>query len=164
MAAVATPIETATAFMQPKIVSKAFMLPLVTDAYNKVAELSSPLQTYVDTTVASLSPILDSGYTTVKAAGVEERIPTVVYTKLMEAKEQVIFLLDACYVLLPLQVVVAVGQVDTSLCAGLDTLVTKLPALKDTTPALYATTKEAAVTYATQFSAYVASFTLAQVV
>ena len=93
----------------------------------------------------------------------EERIPTVVYTKLMEAKEQVIFLLDACYVLLPLQVVVAVGQVDTSLCAGLDTLVTKLPALKDTTPALYATTKEAVVTYATQFSTYVASFTLAQV-
>jgi hypothetical protein len=37
-------------------------------------------------------------------------------------------------------VAVAVGQVDTSLCAGLDTLVTKLPTLKDTTPALCATT------------------------
>ena len=70
----------ATAFVQPKIVSKAFTPPLVTDAYNKVASLSSPLQTYVDTTVASLSPILASGYTTVKAAGVEEKIPTVVYT------------------------------------------------------------------------------------
>ena len=74
----------ATAFVQPKIVSKAFTPPLVTDAYNKVASLSSPLQTYVDTTVASLSPILASGFTTVKATGVEEKIPTVVYTKMKE--------------------------------------------------------------------------------
>jgi hypothetical protein len=70
--------------VQPKIASKAFTPPLVTDAYNKVASLSSPLQSYVDTTVASHSPIFDSGYITVKAAG-EERIPTVVYTKPMEA-------------------------------------------------------------------------------
>jgi hypothetical protein len=89
MAAVATPAESTVAFVQPKIVSKAFTLPLVTDAYNKVAELSRPLQTYVDTTVASISPILDSGYTTIKSAGVEEKIPTAVYAKLTEAKGQV---------------------------------------------------------------------------
>jgi hypothetical protein len=84
--------------VQPKIVSKAFTPPLVTDAYNKVASLSSPLQTYVNTTVASLSPILASGYTTVKAAGVEEKIPTVVHTKLKEAKDQVriVFVLYSC--------------------------------------------------------------------
>jgi hypothetical protein len=89
MAAVATPAESTIAFVQPKIVAKAFTLPLVNDAYNKVASISSPLQTYVDTTVASISPILDSGCTTIKAAGVEERIPAAVYTKLTAAKEQV---------------------------------------------------------------------------
>ena len=48
--------------------------------------------------MASLSPILASGYTTVKAAGVEEKIPTVVYTKLKEAKDQVriVFVLYSC--------------------------------------------------------------------
>ena len=39
----------------------------------------------------------------------------------------------------------AVGHVDTTLCAS---LVTVVLALKDTTPALCASTKEAAVTYA----------------
>jgi hypothetical protein len=61
-------------------------------------------------------------------------------------------------------VAAAVGHVDTTLCAGLDTLVTVVLALKDTTPALCASTKEAAVTYASQITTYLASFTLAQVV
>ena len=56
------------------------------------------------------------------------------------------------------------GHVDTTFCAGLDTLVTVVLALKDTTPALCASTKEAAVTYASQITTYLASFTLAQVV
>ena len=58
----------------------------------------------------------------------------------------------------------AVGHVDTTLCAGLDALVTVVLALQDTTPALCASTKEAAVTYASQITTYLASFTLAQVV
>ena len=37
----------------------------------------------------TISPILDSGYTTVKAAGVEERISAAVFTKLTAANEQV---------------------------------------------------------------------------
>ena len=48
--------------------------------------------------MSSLSPTLASGYTKVKAAGVEEKIPTVVYTKLKEATDQVriMFVLDSC--------------------------------------------------------------------
>ena len=52
------------------------------------------------------------------------------------------------------------GQMDTRLCAGLETLVAKVPALKETTPALYATTEEAAVSYATLITTYMATFTL----
>jgi hypothetical protein len=50
------------------------------------------------------------------------------------------------------------------LCAGLDTLVAKVPALKETTPALYSTTKEAAISYATLITTYMATFTLVQLV
>ena len=39
-----------------------------------------------------------------------------------------------------------------------------MPALKETTPALYSATKEAAVYYATLVTTYMASFTLAQLV
>ncbi len=62
----------------------------------------------------------------------------------------------------PRQVAAAVGHLDTRFCAGLDSLVTKIPALKETTPALYATTKEAAVSYATLITTYMATFTLLQ--
>ena len=57
------------------------------------------------------------------------------------------------------------GKVDTSQGGhGLYTLVSKVPALKETMPALYATTKDALVSYATLITTYMASFTLAQLV
>jgi hypothetical protein len=57
----------------------------------------------------------------------------------------------------PRQVAAAVGQVDTRLCAGLDSLVTKVPALQEATPALYDSTKEAAVSYAALTTTYLAT-------
>merc|ERR1711934_948162 len=58
------------------------------------------------------------------------------------------------------QVVAAAASVDASLCSGFDSLVDKVPALKETTPALINSTKEGVSTYAT----YVASFNLAHVI
>ena len=76
---------------------------------------------------------------------------------------------------------------DSTLCTGLDQLVTKVlylpsctfttlvylylsncifqvPALTSPTPALYSSTREAAVSYLTLATTYLASFTLAQIV
>merc|ERR1719219_2434857 len=64
------------------------------------------------------------------------------------------------------QVVAAAVSVDASLCSGVDTLVEKVPALKQATPALYNTTKEGVSNYAylgATCATYVASFTLANV-
>merc|ERR1712181_77068 len=61
------------------------------------------------------------------------------------------------------QVVAVAASVDASLCSGVDTLVDKVPALKQATPALYNSTKEGVSSYATLAATYVASFTLAHV-
>merc|ERR1719435_371695 len=61
------------------------------------------------------------------------------------------------------QVVAAAVSVDAGLCSGVDSLVDKVPALKQATAALYNSTKEGVSSYATLAATYVASFTLAHV-
>ena len=87
-----------------------------------------------------------------------------------------------------MQVTAGVQYLDSSLCSGLDQLVVKVlylysllhvkpgricilsncilqvPALKSPTPALYSSTREAAVSCLTLATTYLASFTLAQIV
>jgi len=134
------------AVSQPEIVKRAFTLPVVSDTYDTLYRLSSPLQPYMEKTVESLSPIVDSGYCTLKTR-MEENLPESVSNGLASAKEQASS---------------AIGSLDYKLCNGLDQLVDKVPALKDSTPELYATTKTAAAKYANLASTYLASFTVSQ--
>merc|ERR1711970_1615845 len=79
--------------------------------------------------------------------GIESMAPEVIQTGYSSAKGQV---------------VAAAASVDASLCSGVDSLVDKVPVLKQATPALYKSTKEGVTSYATLAATYIASFTLAQ--
>ena len=65
---------------------------------------------------------------------------------------------------IPPQVAACCAAADVTLCSGLEQLVAAVPALKEATPALYASTLAAATAHATLLATYLASFTLAQVV
>jgi len=144
---VATPVT----FIQPKVVAKAFTLPLVTDTYAYLAATSAPLQPYMDTAVAAVSPVVETSIATLKdtLAQHAEKVPEVVKVKVAAATEQA-----ATYA----------AAADAGLCSGLDQLVAKVPALKEATPALYTSTLAATTATATSVATYIASFTLAQVV
>merc|ERR1712010_1948 len=136
-----------TVFVTPKVVEKVFDLPLVTDTYDALAKLSTPLQPYVEKAGSIASPVVDCAFTI--KDDIEDKMPEVVQSGLTCAKGQV---------------VAAAASVDASLCSGFDSLVDKVPALKETTPALINSTKEGVSTYATQAATYVASFNLAHVI
>jgi len=144
-------VSTPITFVKPKVVEAAFSLPLVTDTYTYLAATSAPLQPYMDMTVTAVSPVVESSYATFKTtmAPHAEKVPEVVMAKMAAATEQV----AACC-----------AAADSSLCSGLEQLVAAVPALKEATPALYASTLAAATAHATLLATYLASFTLAQVV
>merc|ERR1711936_1558185 len=129
-------------FVKPKVVEKVFNLPLVTDAYDSLANLSTPMQPYVDKAGSLASPVA-----TTFTAGMESMTPDVLQTGYNSAKGQV---------------VAAAASVDASLCSGVDSLVDKVPVLKQTTPELINSTKEGVSSYATLAATYIASFTLVQ--
>jgi len=145
-------IDSAPAFSQPKVVEKAFLLPIVSDSYSyglsTMSSLASSLQIsslscpYLTSSLASLPPFLSS----LQAMG-EERLPGMVTDKLNTARDQVTG---------------GVQYLDSSLCSGLDQLLVKVPSLTSPTPALYSSTREAAVSQLAQATTYLASFTLAQ--
>ena len=115
--------EAVPAFAQPKIVEKALSLPLVSDTYYSTLEAVSSLASPLQPLLASISEaVVDSR---LLSPG-EEKLPEVVYTGLDLAA-------------------MCVHSVDESLCSGLDQLLVKVPALKSPTPALYSSTREAAV-------------------
>merc|ERR1712212_428998 len=132
-------------FVKPKVVEKVFNLPLVTDTYDSLAKFSSPLHPYMEKAGSIASPVVDRAFTF--KAGLENMTPEMIQTGYNSAKGQV---------------VAAAASVDASLCSGVDSLVDKVPALKQATPALYNSTKEGVSSYATLAATYVASFTLAQ--
>merc|ERR1711934_1037900 len=134
-------------FVKPKVVEKVFHLPLVTDTYDALAKLSTPLQPYVEKAGSIASPVVDCAFTI--KDDIEGKMPEVFQSGLSSAKGQV---------------VAAAASVDASLCSGFDSLADKVPALKETTPALINSTKEGVSTYATQAATYVASFNLAHVI
>merc|ERR1712037_484721 len=130
-------------FLKPKVVEKVFNLPLVTDTYDSLAELSTPLHPYMEKAGSIASPVAF----TVKA-GIESMTPDMIQTGYNSAKGQ-----D----------VAAAASVDASLCSGVDGLEDKVPALKQATPALFTSIKEGVSSYASLAATYVASFTLAHV-
>merc|ERR1719222_1841958 len=129
-------------FVKPKVVEKVFNLPLVTDAYDSLANLSTPMHPYMEKAGSLASPVA-----TTFTAGMESMTPEVLQTGYNSAKGQV---------------AAAAASVDASLCSGVDSLVDKVPVLKQTTPEFINSTKEGVSSYATLAATYIASFTLAQ--
>ena len=78
-------------FVKPKVVEKVFTLPLVTDTYDSLTKLSTPLYSYVEKAGAIASPIVDCAFTV--KAGIENKMPEMLQTGITSAKGQVQFLL-----------------------------------------------------------------------
>merc|ERR1711934_739247 len=97
-------------FVKPKVVEKVFNLPLVTDAYDSLANLSTPMHPYMEKAGSLASPVA-----TTFTAGMESMTPEVLQTGYNSAKGQV---------------AAAAASVDASLCSGVDSLVDKVPVLK----------------------------------
>jgi len=143
-------VDSTSTSSQPKIVDKVFTLPIVSDtcAYGlaTATSLTSPLQPYLSSSLASLSPMVQTRLSHLLSLG-QERLPEVVTSRLLLARNQV---------------TAGVQYLDSTLCSGLDRLVVKVPSLTSPTPALYSSTRVAAVSQLTQATTYLASFTIAQ--
>ena len=87
----AATIETGLSeFVKPKVVEKVFTLPLVTDTYDSLTKLSTPLYSYVEKAGAIASPVVDCAFTV--KAGIENKMPEMLQTGITSAKGQVQFL------------------------------------------------------------------------
>merc|ERR1740131_36445 len=138
--------EVSQGFVKPKVVEKVFDLPVVSDTYDSLVKLSSPLNPYVEKIGTLASPMVDQALDF--RARIEEKVPEAVQTG---------------YTTTLSKVVTAAASMDATLCSGVDTLVEKVPALKQATPTLYNSTRESVGSCATLVATYVASFTIAQV-
>jgi len=138
--------EVSQGFVKPKVVEKVFDLPVVSDTYDSLVKLSSPLNPYVEKIGTLASPVVDQALEF--RARIEDKVPEGVQTG---------------YTTTLNKVVTAAVSLDATLCSGVDTLVEKVPALKQATPILYNSTRESVGSYATLVATYVASFTIAQV-
>jgi len=138
-----------------KAVIKAFELPLVTSTYNEIATIVSPLTPYVETTMTTITPMVDVGINTIKTKMEESVLP--------HLPEGMTETLQSNMTAAAGHLSAAVEKVDTFACGGLDQLTDKVPALKDATPELIETTKVTATGYFNAATDYVASFSLAQV-
>jgi len=138
--------EVSQGFAKPKVVEKVFDLPVVSDTYDSLVKLSSPLSPYVEKIGTLASPVVDQALEF--RARIEDKVPEGVQTG---------------YTTTLNKVVTAAVSLDATLCSGVDTLVEKVPALKLATPTLYNSTRESVGSYATLVATYVASFTIAQV-
>ena len=65
-------------YVKPKVVEKVFDLPVVSDAYDSLVKLSSPLSPYVEKIGTMASPVVDQALDI--KAGIEGKIPVVVQT------------------------------------------------------------------------------------
>jgi len=133
-------------YVKPKVVEKVFDLPVVSDTYDSLVKLSSPLSPYVEKIGTMASPVVDQALEL--KASLEGKIPEVVQTGYTTALNKAVS---------------AAVTLDATLCSGVDNLVEKVPALKQSTPVLYSSTRESVGSYATLVATYVASFTIAQV-
>merc|ERR1711962_1053519 len=134
------------ASIKSKAVVKAFDLPVVSDTYNSLVKLASPLSPVVEKIGSMTSPAVDQVLGL--KAGIEAKVPDVFSTGFNSALAQVTS---------------AALSLDAKFSSGLDNLVEKMPALKQATPALYDSTRESVKSYATFAATYLASFTLVHV-
>jgi len=141
-----TSLEVSQGFVKPKVVGKVFDLPVVSDTYDSLVKLSSPLNPYIEKIGTLASPVVDQALDF--RARIEEKVPES---------------LQNGYTTTLYKVVTAAASLDATLCSGVDALVEKVPALKQATPILYNSTRESVGSYATLVATYVASFTIAQV-
>jgi len=144
--AAAAPSSLDIVSINSKTVVKAFDLPVVSDTYNSLVKLSSPLIPIVEKVGSLASPAMDQVLGL--KAGIESKVPEVITTGFNSALAQVTS---------------AAVSLDAKLSSGIDNLVEKMPALKQATPALYDSTRESVKSYATFAATYLASFTLAHV-
>jgi len=133
-------------YVKPKVVEKVFDLPVVSNTYDSLVKLSSPLSPYVEKIGTMASPVVDQALEL--KASLEGKIPEVVQTGYTTALNKVVS---------------AAVTLDATLCSGVDNLVDKVPALKQSTPVLYSSTRKSVGSYATLVATYVASFTISQV-
>jgi len=145
--AAVAPSSLSLVFVNSKTIVKAFDLPLVSDTYNSLVKLFSPLNPIVKKIGSLTSPAADQIIGL--RAGIEAKVPDVVSTGFNSALAQVSS--------------VAVS-LDAKFSSGIDNLVEEMPALKEATPALYESTRQSVRNYATFAATYLASYTLAHVV
>jgi len=144
--AAVAPSSLSMVFVNSQTVVKAFDLPVVSDTYNSLVKLFSPLNPIVKKIGSLTSPAADQIIGL--RAGIEAKVPDVVSTGLNSALAQVSS--------------VAVS-LDAKFSSGIDNLVEEMPALKEATPALYESTRQSVRNYATFAATYLASYTLAHV-
>ena len=141
----ATPAAAALSFLdmasiKSTTVVKAFDLPVVSDTYNTLAKLASPMSPLVVKIGSLTSPAMDQVLGL--KAGIEAKVPDVVSTGINSALAQVVrpkrFFLVHIYLV---QVTSAAVSVDAKLSSGIDNLVEKMPALKEATPVFYDSTR-----------------------
>ena len=82
-------------FVKPKVVEKVFTLPLVTDTYDSLTKLSTPLYSYVEKAGAIASPVVDCAFTV--KAGIENKMPEMLQTGITSAKGQVQFFVQTSF-------------------------------------------------------------------
>jgi len=116
--------EVSQGFVKPKVVEKVFDLPVVSDTYDSLVKLSSPLSPYVEKIGTLASPVVDQALEF--RARIEDKVPESIQTG---------------YTTTLNKVVTAAISLDATLCSGVDTLVKKVPALKQATPILYNSTR-----------------------
>ena len=73
-----TSLEVSQGFVKPKVVEKVFDLPLVSDTYDSLVKLSSPLSPYVEKIGTMASPVVDQALELKDS--LEGKIPEVVQT------------------------------------------------------------------------------------
>ena len=130
------------------LMDKMFDLPLVNDTYDSLTKVPiSYLHPYMEKAGIIASPAVERAFSL--KTGVESKVPTMIQTGYNSAKDQMVSV---------------AASVDATLCSGVDHIVEKVPALKQTTPDLYNTTVEGVGNCAATASTYLASFTIAHIV
>ena len=137
--AAAAPSSLDIVSINSKTVVKAFDLPVVSDTYNSLVKLSSPLIPIVEKFGSLASPAMDQVLGL--KAGIESKVPEVITTGFNSALAKVTRLICISQFIFIAQVTSAAVSLDTKLSSGIDNLVEKMPALKEATPALYDSTR-----------------------
>ena len=137
--AAAAPSSLDVASIKSETVVKAFDLPVVSDTYNSLVKLSSPLIPIVEKFGSLASPAMDQVLGL--KAGIESKVPEVITTGFNSALAQVTRLICISQFIFIAQVTSAAVSLDTKLSSGIDNLVEKMPALKEATPVFYDSTR-----------------------